>query len=158
MDVSFEYEEKGLPMEGTLWYVKDDYSFAFCPTDTSYWKSNDTPSTSFLLLKTLQIEVIIDGGRMLFAWGYSPMQSWLNGNVEVPNYVPGWVIVHSQEPLLSGVGIGYGETEEWETVYDSNSGWVQVRRKNETAGTPDQQIEIANGIVIALKKSQLLCI
>jgi hypothetical protein len=152
MKVSFV--EPAEPLPGTLLYDAAEYSFRFepgSPVDLAE-RMGGSGATS-LSIGTLQIEVGVASGLVLFAWGLHPRSQWRSGMLSLPNPQPGLVRVTCPEGLRHGVAIGLAEVGAWSTLHDPRSGWIQVAR--DSASPDGEQILVAAGTVLGLREGSI---
>jgi hypothetical protein len=148
----FEIDPTGDALVGELYYRASDCAFDFAASQTAdlahRMGSNGTTS---IALGTLQLELGLATGTVLFAWGYSPRETWASGTLPPPKLRPGVVRVHSTVTLKPGVAVNFAETQGWTFTYDHASGWIFFG----CAGTDSFATEIATGIGLLVQNGAL---
>lgn len=145
--------ELGDALEGWLCYDESEHSFRFTagsPLDVAD-RAGAGGQTS-LSIGTLQIEVGVSTGIVLFVWGLHPRAQWRVRSIGAPRAEPGVVRVLCPEHLRTGVSVGISEVGSWSTVYDPGAGWVRVSPGEET---DDEQVLIASDTVVGLRRGHL---
>ncbi|MER6075359.1 hypothetical protein ABT187_42605 [Streptomyces sp. NPDC001817] len=107
-----------------------------------------------MLIGTLQLEVDIESGEVLFAWGYFPNVRGKVAELGVPNCLPGRVFISSDHSFQPGVSVevpGRG----WRVSYDPSSGWVAMRLKD---AADAKFVQIASGIVLGIDTGDLVSV
>jgi hypothetical protein len=106
--MKFSYKQ-GERIEGGLSYIDEDKAIDFVPSDEIYQPSRHGLSAALVVDKTLQVEFLIDSGRLLYVWGYLPQESWKEreGRYDLEGVVSGQVFVHDvDDPVSPGAGYG----------------------------------------------------
>ncbi|MDA3626671.1 hypothetical protein OU415_14590 [Saccharopolyspora sp. WRP15-2] len=107
---------------------------------------------SSLVADTLQLEVAVDTGRALYAWGYLPSSSWKRAALQLPDSRPGEVIVQlDASPLEDAVSVSIARSK-WDVLFDEQTGLVRVSRDQRS---PEELIEIATGVHLGLVGADL---
>lgn len=115
-------------LPGTLEYRSADHAFAFEPDiDAAEWKELLAGERSSLAIDTLQIEVSVPTGRMLYVWGYHPVERWSKATLNPPASGPGALKVQSSDAMIPGASLAIDNGSPWITSHDSRSGWICVR-------------------------------
>ena len=142
----------GDAIEGRLSYIRSEHSFMYQVADRSGLavETGDQGVTS-LVIDTLQLEVGVEHGRLLFAWGYHPMGGWSKAELTEPECASGQVSVRSEEPLLPGVSVPVSG-DAWVTQFDPAS---QLVRVSPAVGASDRCVRIAQGVALGLTGSRL---
>lgn len=145
--------EAGEALDGVLKYTVAEYSFRFTPGSPQELahRVGDGGQTS-LSVGTLQIEVGIETGILLFAWGLHPKERWSVGRLETPQAEPGIVKVSGCKALAAGVSIGVAAVGDWSTTYDPETGWV---RTTEDERPDEEHVLIATDLVVGLRQGAL---
>jgi hypothetical protein len=137
---------------GTLSYVKSEHSFTYDPARSSDLAARAGGSgVTSLVIDTLQIEVGVDTGRLLFVWGYHPMGGWLHADLSSPQSAPGQVIVEVDDELEMGISIPI-PGHDWLTEYDPRRGLICVRRYQ---SAPSHYVTIADGVTVGLSENSI---
>ena len=152
MDVALTYAQ-GEALEGALEFDAAEHSFRFTvasPVDLS--ERVDSEGLASLSIGTLQVEVAIATGLLLFVWGLHPRGSWREQAMATPDAAPGLVRVSEPEALSAGVSREIAGVGAWSTSFDAATGWIHVERSEEA---DDVQVLIATDTVLGLKYGQL---
>jgi hypothetical protein len=142
------------PLEGLLRYVSAEHSFAFdiaSPADLRE-RSGSTGVTS-LSVGTLQIEVGIETGLLLFAWGLHPRTKWTLQSVGRPNPTMGTVRLETSAPLERGVSLQLAAVGDWATAFDEVTGWLRVAEH--PGHLSEEEILIATSVVVGITGGRL---
>ena len=146
--------EQGDALDGFLIYNESQYSFRFnvgSPVDVLE-RSGGVGSAS-LMVGTLQVEVGVETGVLLYAWGLHPRARWSESQLDRPAASPGVVRINDLSELQKGVGISVASVGEWSTVYDPTSGWLRIAPDSHQ---PDElRVTIANDTVLGLRDRDL---
>jgi hypothetical protein len=146
--------ERGNELDGHLVYDESQYSFRFdiySPVD-ALERSGDAGQAS-LMVGTLQVEVGVETGELLYAWGLHPRSRWTEGRLKSPFASPGVIRIIKASELQRGVGMSVAGVGEWCTVYDSTTGWLCISPDDPP---PDQvQVRIATDTVLGIQDMHL---
>lgn len=146
---------KGAPLDGTLVYSDSEYSFRFEVSSSAELASRlGSLGRTSLEVGTLQLELDVATGAMLFVWGLHPRARWVDGACSPDRATPGIVRARSDPQLEAGVTIAIAEVGGWSTTYDGTTGWVRVAE--DPTAKDDGQIMIASGIVVGLRGDRLV--
>lgn len=145
-------ERESLP--GSVIYRCDEDSFEFdeASPDLLMQRAGDAGVTS-LIVEYLRIDVAVEGGVGLFVWGYHPRSIWTTGVAAPARLRPGSVSAAADGVFTPGVSERLVEAGEWNTVFDSQSGWVRVTA--DLNSQDDQIVEIADQTGLGLIGDQL---
>jgi hypothetical protein len=148
--VRFLVERDLPPTGGKLVYSRTDLSFAF---EMSAPRASDLFS---LAMGTLQLDVIMNSGLVLYPWGYWPYPAWSAGAVVVPaDRVVAAVradLLEGLPPRGAGVGLPGGSLF---TTYDQDSGWIQISRQlKPTSGA--SAVEFAANCIMQISNEELV--
>jgi hypothetical protein len=137
-------------------YRRSEYSFDFIQVDQSelLWRKQEGTMTP-ITIDTLQIEIAVDTGLALYAWGYYPNIRWTMGELQnISSYArPGTFCVEVDEGLYIGEAISYVEFGEWNTVFDPHTGWACIG--NYEISHTARCIEFASNTVAVIDKERL---
>lgn len=142
------------PLEGILRYTESEYSFAFdvaSPADLQ--KRSGSAGVTSLTVGTLQIEVGIEHGSILFVWGLCPRARWKRESIGRPNPIASGARVETSEKLQPGVSVEIAAVGSLSTSFDDTSGWVRVAKNQGSAS--HQEVEVASGVVLGLTNDDL---
>ncbi len=147
--IGFYILRQVLGVPGVLVYDSGEYSFRFERSELGVTEQGVTS----LSIGTLQVEVDVATGQVLFVWGLHPHTRWREGRARPERVVDGGVAVRVDQELVSGISVTLVEVGEWVTTCDSASGWVHVH----PLGWSDDglQVRIADGTVLGLKEGEL---
>lgn len=142
------------PLEGILRYAEEDHSFAFdvAAPDELRERSGDEGLTS-LSIGTIQVEIGVATGLVLFAWGLHPRTSWALRAGREPTLTIGGARVEVSEPLRRGVSLPLAAVGEWATTFDEETGWVRVAKKPDVASEKD--LLVASGVALGITSGVL---
>lgn len=145
--------ESGKPLQGALIYEEAEYSFRFESSDLDDLRCRiGNAGVASLSVGTLQIEMSVTTGQLLFAWGLHPKANWIESNLGSPSRRHGALFFEPAAELGEGISVSLVPVGSWCTWLDTESGWVRVSYDS----TPDQeQTEIAQGVVVGQRHSQL---
>lgn len=147
----FSIDEGGRPLDGILRYIGAEYSFKFdVSARQALLERVGGNGVTSLSIGTLQIEVGVDSGVVLYVWGLHPRTRWQRRCVGSPDYRNGTIRVSNPSPLQRGVGLEIVPVNAWPTFYDPVSGWVLV-------GDPEveSRVLIASGVILGVGDAQL---
>lgn len=132
----------GIKTNGQVIYEKNDYSFDFKPAQNT----DITLMVGYLYLG-------IDSETMLArqVWGYSPSSSWMKKILKVPTYFSGDLSL--QEEIQAGLSQRLGDSENWTTYYDPDTGWVCIG--DDSFSKNDIAVEFATNTIAVLKEENL---
>ncbi|MFM0397877.1 hypothetical protein [Paraburkholderia aspalathi] len=142
----------GHAVDGDLIYRKSEFSIDFVQTKDSAGEKNSRVDVSSISIGTLQLEVSMKCGEVLFPWGYFSSSRWISHPLTPPVAVPGRLLLSDTTTLLAGGASDLPGSEEWNTYFDRSSGWVLVG--GECVG--DVAIEFATRVIGLLANEQLV--
>ena len=152
MTHAFRIDKADAPIRGTLAFVEADHAFDFRLAEAELPQNMGTKGSTSLLVGSLQIEIDIETGRLMFVWGYHPKATWRQGQVNVSDIYPGEITL--VEPNLEvGISEPFVELGEWPTIYDPDSGWVFLGADPEAE--PVEAIEFAQNTVAGLSRDNI---
>ena len=106
-----------------------------------------------LSVGTLQVEVGIESGLVLFAWGLHPKTKWKHESIGQPRPSLAGIRVESAQPLRRGVSLTLAGVGDWDTSYDDKSGWVRIARDPTHASA--LEAAVATGVVLGVTGGEL---
>lgn len=147
-----------VPLEGELVYRAYESSFDFqVGSQLELARRAGSKGTTSLLIGTLQIEVGIETGAALFVWGlHSHSSQWRLDMLSRPSAQRGCVKVVFIRELTRGVSQGLAEVGEWQTTYDSKTGWVCVSSNEHDVA--ESYVEFAEDTIAGLLNDGLVSI
>lgn len=149
------YSNEWPPVSGRLLYRPEEYSFDFVPPAGMELQDRiGTDGTASIAIGTLQLEVSITTGVVLFAWGYHPYVSWREQGLESPDAESGCLKLKSTDGLLSGVSYDIGSSTNWRTSFDRATNWVRIQA-DDTVGA-DQFVQFASDTIAGLRNEELV--
>ena len=150
----FEWYEAE-PIIGELLYRPIEYSIDFDPESrASLDERMGSEGVTSIMFATLQIEVAVESGELLYPWGLFPNTRWRNGPLQPPRFVTGRVRVLTDNKLQPGVSLLFPTGESWPSLRDNTSGWICVG--DPTPRSEAIAIEYATNAAVVLIGSQLV--
>ena len=141
-------------LPGRVVYRAADYAFDF--EIQSHKDLSDRVGqhgTTSLLIGTLQIEVSIETGLLLYVWGYCPSTQWSRATVIPAFRKSGCVKLISSNRLEVGISEKYVKIMQWPIVYDDESGWICVGKADQPMGA--NWIEFATDTIAVVQGTVL---
>lgn len=116
----------GAASEGELVYIASEYSLDFVKSSSFEFEGRTgSLGVGSVSIGTLQLEVSIDSGEILFPWGLFPYARWKEQVLNKPAATPGRVILLDASILLKkGVSLDISTALDWKTKIDRSSGWI----------------------------------
>lgn len=116
----------GAALEGDLVYIDSEYSLDFVKSSNSKLEGRiGNLGAGSISIDTLQLEISIDSGEILFPWGLFPSARWKERVLSKPVALPGKVILlDASTHLKKGVSLSISTALDWETKIDRDSGWI----------------------------------
>jgi hypothetical protein len=139
----------GIPLAGSLAYSVGDMSFSFRPKNAADLarRVGDEGLTS-LVADSIQLEVAVATGEVLYVWGYLPRRSWRQASLQFPGATYGVVRVELEDPPLEeAVSVSIARTE-WAAYFDESSGYVRLIRAD--PGRVEILYQVAEGVFLGL--------
>lgn len=157
--ISFSYSKEIDRLHGSLIYRESEYSFDFSSSSEEQLKSRiGSRGCMSVGVSTLQIEVGVETGRLLYPWGFFPLLDVGYERVILPNIVPGGVFVKlSRSELKQGVSFDIPNSEHWRVTHDIDSGWVHIGQSRNFC-RQSTYIEFADNSVVGIFKGEINCI
>jgi hypothetical protein len=151
----FKYRQ-GNKITGQLTYVDSDRAIDFVADSEEYLPADHVISAALVVDKTLQIEFQVEDGRLLYAWGYSPEESWKRetGSLDIGKVIAGKVFVSEvADEVIPGSGYDTNLTQAT-AHYFNQSGHVVIGEVGQT----EVFIEIAEDTIVGLCDGQVRCL
>lgn len=144
----------GAELQGQTVYLAAEHSFQFRAEDPAELarRIGDRGVTS-LAIGTLQLEVALATGALLFAWGYHPRRHWRAMRLPQVAATAGVVRVGRPHILQPSISLRVPAASHWPTLYDPQSGWVAVGDPDPAA--PSTLVRIATDTVLGLSGPRL---
>ncbi|MGW0606262.1 hypothetical protein [Streptomyces sp. NPDC002640] len=147
--------QEGPPLEGVLVYTESEYGFSFRARDGEALGARlGSQGVTSVVIGTLQLEVDIESGEVLFAWGYLPNVRSVVAETEPPRAVAGRVLVSPEERFDHGISVRV-PGDDWRVTHDPSSGTVAVRLNGDSGAT---FVRIADGTVLGLDGGHLVSV
>lgn len=153
--MNFEWNQASY-IDGELVYRQTEYSIDFkvASSDLLAERIGSASSTS-LSLTTLQIEVGIENGELLYPWGLFPKARWHTRTLSAPNLQPGRVcLVQGGEKLQVGVSVLIPGSSSWPIVWDKDTGWICVG--NDSSNQDATAVEFSKNAAVVLAGGELV--
>lgn len=148
--------EAGRPLSGQLLYRASEYSFMYQVADgLEVQRRTGSEGVTSLVADTLQLEVGVQTGQVLFAWGYLPSNSWRETDFLPPEVEHGVLRLKDFGELESGVSISISRGSEWKVEFNRTTGWVRV------AVSPiggEVAVQIADGVVVGVQGDRIVSV
>ena len=154
--IRFFVESDCVPLKGELVYRAYEYSFDFkVESESELARRAGSKGTISVVVGTLQIEVGIETGAVLFLWGlHAHNTQWRRDRLPRISWEKGCVKVRfDQEPII-GVSQGLAEVGEWQTRYDADTGWICV--SCDEGDTGERYVEFAEDTIAGLADEKLV--
>lgn len=125
--IFFEIDTALPLLQGMLLYVQSEHSIDFESSSHNALTSRTSlGGSASLSVGTLQIEVAIDTGYLMYPWGYHPSESWCRQPLPPVVVRSAGVRCVPNAALVAGVGYDITESGNWSTFYDDATGWLCV--------------------------------
>jgi hypothetical protein len=123
----FDQTNDGLqPLNGVLRFIENEHAFGFDVAEPVDLAERAGPSgVTSLAVGTLQVEVGVATGLVLFVWGLHPRTHWKVEPVGAPRTRLGAVRV-ADAKLRRGISLQVAEVGAWMTSFDPETEWVRV--------------------------------
>lgn len=155
---TLEVVDNSRPVAGELVYVVADHAFDFRPSSPDDIRRLAGGSgTTSLLIGTLQIEVGIDTGMLLYPWGYLPRVGWMEGSLPRVRTRAAGLRLASVRELIRGVSIDLLQAEPPRTIFDPSSGRVCLQAGS-FDDTLNETIEFADGAAVSLRNGHIAAV
>jgi hypothetical protein len=140
----------GPATHGRLIYRKSEYSIDFEHYSKEIHDQLVGPTGS-ISVGTLQLEISVDSGKILFPWGLFPHQEWQHCRLIAPAIMQGELYARDISNLIIGGSVDLPGGDAWETKFDDISGWIYTG----TSELPDLSIEFADNVAASLTGNRL---
>lgn len=142
-------------LAGTLLYRAPEYSIDFKAESSAVLRERvgSLGSTS-LLFGTLQVEIAVETGDLLYPWGLFPRSRWGVARLQKPDFKTGRLRLLPANPLQAGVSHSFPAGDSWRIVRDGISGWICLG--DNTVGPETIAVEYATDAGVVLRGDQLV--
>lgn len=146
-------------MRGELIYREAEYSLDFvCSESARAGGIVGDGGCMSLTIETLQIEVAVETGMLLYPWGFLPLRNSSFSPINVPRFILGGVHVCINETkLIKGVAFEVPGASLWVTVKDPDNGWIYIGPENYTSGNV-VYIKFADNSIVGISDGLMYCI
>lgn len=121
----FEIDTSLPPIQGALLYVQSEHSIDFEPSFLNAVSTRTgVGGSASLSVGTLQIEVAVASGLLMYPWGYFPSGAWIRRQLSPVEFESASIRCVPTFALDAGVSYVIPESERWSTYYDETSGWL----------------------------------
>jgi hypothetical protein len=144
----------GSALNGRLTYSEVEQSFEFVPDGSlAELAPSSQEGTTGLVVDSLQLETAVEDGRVLYAWGYYPRNSWQNAKLQLPPAADGLCTAHTTgDELVPGVSERVSKAP-WITEFDPTNRVLRVA----SGAEPLQHVtRIATGVYVGVQDDQLI--
>ncbi|NWA86444.1 hypothetical protein [Pseudomonas sp. D2002] len=143
---------------GELLYRNAEYSIDFLPTSKSEIASaSGQLGRSSLTMGTLQLEVSIETGRVLYPWGLFPLMHCKQTKLTMRPLINGEIYVDiTQLVLASGVAYAIPGADQWELLRDLDTGWICVGNADMSENVV--LIEFSTDAVMSFKEEKFIAL
>ncbi|MFW6638504.1 hypothetical protein ACOALZ_00515 [Nocardiopsis algeriensis] len=147
--------KEGSPLRGGLKYLTSEQSLFYEVRDRAELEERaGMEGVTSLVVDTLQLELSVESGELLFAWGYFPMPSWESASLAIPSFSTGRIFAAPNVKFMEGVSVR-ASSSDWRIEYDSRAGLLNVR----SGSAADLKfVQIAEGVVLGVGSGKLLSI
>lgn len=154
--IRIEPDSNLAPIDGTLVYREADHAFDFEPRSQAEVEERvgDDGVTS-LALGSLQLEVGVETGIVLYPWGYHPRVMWRQTTLPSVAARQGALRISVDNPLEAGVSLDITGGRQWTTLHDAVSAWVCIVRDTNLVAPPDL-IKFSNGAIAGIDAGSLV--
>ncbi|XTZ17758.1 hypothetical protein ACQSSU_10490 [Micromonospora echinospora] len=145
--------EDGGALSGRLFFRAAEHSFSYEAADEAdLERRTGSEGVTSLVADTLQIEVGVETGQLIFAWGYLPANSWSRTPLPQPEVLPGVLRLVSGEDLEPGVSLSISRNSHWKAEFDQSAGCVRVSAEYETHPIV---VKIADGVAVGVQNGAI---
>lgn len=139
-------------LKGQLVYRMQEHSFDFeVESYTLLQERMGQGGTTSLLIESVQIEVGVTTGFLLFVWGYYPRFTWINDHLSPPLSKMGSIHGQLNPPFEEGVAVPLTPMKSWTTKYDAATGWICIRA--DTSTKSGVAIEFATNVIAVVEET-----
>lgn len=143
----------GAALRGRLRYLSGEYSFDFHPASEEQLNARvGNLGTTSLLVGTLQLEVDIEHGTVLYAWGFLPHTAWISGSADPEAFTECTVHIRPGEVLVRGVSLKIENSSERVPVFDKATGWMRVGAPSER---DQKRLQVATDTLVGVSGGRI---
>lgn len=155
-EVKFIYRASHRTIRGRHIYRRSEYSFDFTPVPPEGLRRLIGPSgTASVSANEVQLEMDLDTGRLLYAWGLCPHMGWQDTDASpIGRLVDGQVFALKSKPILGASYPISPSRERWRVMANRALGWVILTSPTNTG--PEVLVRIADGCILGLKGTELV--
>lgn len=148
--IRFHIQEDVPLVEGALFYRSADHAFDFEPRSRAEVRERaGAVGVTSLSIGTVQLEVGIETGVVLYPWGYHPRATWVAHPLSPTAARRAGLRVVSDKALEPGVSIDITGESPWLTQHDPKSGWVRLSRVGAISDA-EERVEFSTGAVACI--------
>lgn len=149
--IDFSWVSTEKPLSGKLVYRSSEYSLDFVEySNEDASERAGKKGRASLAIGTLQIEVGVETGELLYPWGLFPLMHCKTKVMPMKSICSGEVFVDRDRlGLTSGVAIEIPGTELWEVFEDIVSGWICIGDSD--VGGEINLVQFASGVVMSFR-------
>lgn len=153
MTISFAVNRACPPLTGKLLYRLRDHALDFEALSPKHAASCVGPSgQTSVAVGTVQLEVSVDSGRVLYPWGYLPRESLRVSKLQRLNGEAGCLFVGNGARLISGITDVVADSLTVSMLRDGSGTLLQI---TVLPGPTDTVIEFAQGCTVGLQGGAL---
>lgn len=142
----------GTPLAGVLRYSRSDMGFSFESASLpDLARRAGSQGMSSLAIDTLQLELGVETGQVLYAWGYCPESSWLPAVLEPPAHSGARIMATVAPPLEESVSVSLSRSP-WKIQVDRDSEWIMI---SPSLVIEERVVKVADGILLGLAGARL---
>ncbi|WP_037588721.1 hypothetical protein [Stenoxybacter acetivorans] len=156
MSILFEFNKSDRPLLGKLFYYQSEYSLDFIEyPDEDFTKLPSARGYTSISVDTLQIEIDIDTGKLLYPWGLFPLVNAIEKPLILPSSYYGEIYIRVRNSkLISGVSIDFPSAKNWVLYKDSSSGWIFIGDRNIIQYS--FSIEFARNVIASIENNNIV--
>ena len=159
MPIKFKIHGNSVPVNGKPKYVVDDQALAYLADTRSgaHLPSQRVGQTS-LVAGTLQLEVSVPDGTVMWLWGYAPLSAWRRASLIVPEAKHAALTVVNPN-IEAAKSVRLWPDDRISLMVDPSSGWFRLC---DATYSPREQgemwIEFAQDTIAELRADRLVAI
>ncbi len=154
--MKFIYRASHRTIRGRHIYRRSEYSFDFTPVPPEGLRRLIGPSgTASVSANEVQLEMDLDTGRLLYAWGLCPHMGVAGHRRVSHRPACGWAGVRLKSKPILGASYPISPSRErWRVMANRALGWVILTSPTNTG--PEVLVRIADGCILGLKGTELV--